>query len=200
MVKNSNKAFDLTGKTFGELTVLGRDIERQASESYWVCQCSCGEILSVGGAKLRSGKKKICGKNGKHKHEFLTKEELGRRTSEYYRFKKLVKEMNDNRCIICGEQLDDNEIHHIFPYAQFPEYRLYVRNGVCVAKKYHSMAAEGSYHRIYGTGLENTPQNFERYVNEKRMELGNYEYFDAMGYVFPCLEDNLSIDSTMLDF
>lgn len=46
---------------FGRLTVIervGNDIRNQA---VWACQCSCGNIVTVCGAKLRSGHTKSCG-------------------------------------------------------------------------------------------------------------------------------------------
>ena len=185
--------YDLTGNKYGELTVLGIDNNSNKSDRHWLCECSCGEIVSVGGIKLRSGKKKICGKFGKHKYQALTDDERKHSGSDYYRFKKAVKEKTQNICIISGEQLDDNEFHHIFPYAQYPELRYYVNNGACIAKKYHSTSCEGSFHRVYGTGENNTPENFQKYVNEKRMELGIYEFFDVYAYVYPYDEDNLEI-------
>lgn len=35
--------------------------------------------------------------------------------------------------------------------------------------------------------------NFQKYVNEKRMELGIYEFFDVYAYVYPYDEDNIEI-------
>lgn len=180
---------DLTGMVFGELTVLGIDNDSKKSDKHWLCECSCGEIVSVGGIKLRGGKKKICGKFGKHKHQTFSKKENKHSGTEYKYFKKVVKEKTNNVCIISGEQLDDNEIHHIFPYAKYPELRYNVNNGACIAKKYHSTACEGSFHRIYGTGENNTPENFQKYVNEKRRELGNYEPFDVYAYLYQTSPD-----------
>ena len=61
------KLIDLTGQKFGELTVLGRDLEypkinniKKKSETYWKVQCSCGNIISVMGWQLQ--KQKSCGK------------------------------------------------------------------------------------------------------------------------------------------
>ena len=61
-----NKTIDLTGKKFGRLTVLGIDkeyekIRQMSSEIKWICQCECGEIVSVQGFNLRSGHTQSCG-------------------------------------------------------------------------------------------------------------------------------------------
>lgn len=46
---------DLTGKTFGEWTVLSH-----IGKSEWSCRCSCGEIRPVNGSNLRSGRSTRC--------------------------------------------------------------------------------------------------------------------------------------------
>ena len=64
---------DLTGKTFGRLTVIRRDIERDKKEidengvrsgnAHWLCSCSCGnpKLVSTTGYSLKSGGTKSCG-------------------------------------------------------------------------------------------------------------------------------------------
>lgn len=54
------KAIDLTNQRFGILTVLKRDFSRK-SDTYWFCQCECGNITSVLGKNLRKGRTKSCG-------------------------------------------------------------------------------------------------------------------------------------------
>lgn len=58
-----SKLIDLTGQTFGRLTVLKRDTERQikSQQAYWICQCQCGKIKSVKGSSLRRGEIQSCG-------------------------------------------------------------------------------------------------------------------------------------------
>lgn len=36
------KAIDLTGQTFGKLTVLRQDGKKPNGEYVWLCQCECG--------------------------------------------------------------------------------------------------------------------------------------------------------------
>ena len=53
---------NLTGQKFGKLTVLERDIDKRNKEKvYWKCQCDCGNIISVEGGQLKSGKTMSCG-------------------------------------------------------------------------------------------------------------------------------------------
>lgn len=55
------KAIDLTNQKFGYLTVLRKDTLRKKEQAYWICQCNCGNIISVDGYSLRSGHTKSCG-------------------------------------------------------------------------------------------------------------------------------------------
>lgn len=49
---------DLTGKKFGRLTVVHVNSEHKG---YWICECLCGEVKSINGKSLRSGRTKSCG-------------------------------------------------------------------------------------------------------------------------------------------
>lgn len=42
---------DLTGKTFGKLFVMERDMQKSAGV-YWICRCECGNIKSIKGSQL----------------------------------------------------------------------------------------------------------------------------------------------------
>ena len=55
MVKN-----DLTGKRFGNLTVLyDTGIRSKSGQVYWMCKCDCGNLTSVQGKHLKSGNIKV---------------------------------------------------------------------------------------------------------------------------------------------
>lgn len=55
---------DLTGQTFGKLTVIKRDNTKNYKRVHWLCKCSCenSELESVDGYYLRSGEKTQCSK------------------------------------------------------------------------------------------------------------------------------------------
>lgn len=53
------KLIDMTGKKFGKLTVKYRDPEPH-TKPYWICQCECGNELSVYGTNLRNGTTTQC--------------------------------------------------------------------------------------------------------------------------------------------
>lgn len=56
---------DLTGKTFGRLTVVGFSEKREIGNSrfkyYWICKCECGNEKIVCGEYLRNGTTSSCG-------------------------------------------------------------------------------------------------------------------------------------------
>lgn len=51
---------DLTGKTFGRLTVLNKTIKK-GNEWHWNCVCECGNNCEVAGVNLRKGRTRSCG-------------------------------------------------------------------------------------------------------------------------------------------
>lgn len=57
------KFIDLTGKTFERLRVLHKDDAPQTGRyrTRWVCECACGNIVSVDAYNLAHGKSKSCG-------------------------------------------------------------------------------------------------------------------------------------------
>lgn len=53
---------DLTGRTFGDLTVVGRSKEKQRyGDLLWECRCTCGTLCDVSISELLRGIKTNCG-------------------------------------------------------------------------------------------------------------------------------------------
>ncbi len=51
------QAYDLSGRTFGDLKVLGRSNKRQPGRGvWWWCKCKCGNICEVTATALVTGK------------------------------------------------------------------------------------------------------------------------------------------------
>ena len=57
---------DLTGKQFGNWTVIREATKKEKTDSnnrvYWLCRCNCGTEKYVQGTNLKSGKSTSCGK------------------------------------------------------------------------------------------------------------------------------------------
>lgn len=55
------KLVDLTGRKYGNLTVIGISGKDKAGHTLWNCKCSCGKDVVVSGTHLKSGHTKSCG-------------------------------------------------------------------------------------------------------------------------------------------
>ena len=59
---NDNNLKNLTNRRFGRLLVVNRaDHNSKSGNAMWVCQCDCGNSVTVIGSKLGSGHTKSCG-------------------------------------------------------------------------------------------------------------------------------------------
>ncbi len=55
------RLINLTGQTFGRLTVIRRGHNTLAGRPRWLCRCQCGNTVEPRAADLRSGGSKSCG-------------------------------------------------------------------------------------------------------------------------------------------
>ena len=93
-----------------------------------------------------------------------------RKSYEYLIWEQLVKERVNNKCCVCGDDIDI-EVHHIIPFSDNYEKRIDVNNGICLCKRHHSSKISGSFHNVYGT-VNNTYEQLQQYINDKRYEIG----------------------------
>jgi hypothetical protein len=64
--RHNARSADLTGQTFGRLTVLGRDGIKHGGAAY-LCRCACGKQTTIAGRQLRAGVTTCgCGRGPKH--------------------------------------------------------------------------------------------------------------------------------------
>lgn len=78
-------AEDMTGRQFGELTVLHRVENGKQNQTRWLCQCSCGNLHTVSTNRLKSGNTQSCGCK-RHRMFYgkdLTGQQFGRLTALY---------------------------------------------------------------------------------------------------------------------
>ena len=54
----------------------------------------------------------------------------------YRKWRESVMERDGRKCVICGAT-DDLEVHHIKPFAKFPDERLNIDNGITLCRKCH---------------------------------------------------------------
>lgn len=86
------KKIDLTGKRFNKLLVLEEDLLNKDNKgAKWICQCDCGNKVSIRGTFLRNGHTQSCGclkkqhgkKIGQGRAINLTNQNFGKLTALY---------------------------------------------------------------------------------------------------------------------
>lgn len=55
------KINDLTGQTFGQLTVIDIATKDKNNQVIWSCRCECGTVTNKRRTDLKSGRSKSCG-------------------------------------------------------------------------------------------------------------------------------------------
>lgn len=90
---------DITGQKFGKLLVIKRMENRKGSnQTYWKCECDCGNFVVISKASLRSGNTKSCG--------CLHKEVLCKRTKD-------LTGMKYNRLTVLKRDIDKKGVWYI---------------------------------------------------------------------------------------
>lgn len=185
---------DLTGQKFGHLTVKYRDEERSKihKKSHWWCECDCGnpELKSISGTHLLDGVTVSCGspihisgENAPNWKGGVTPERMrARSNSEYAKWRKKVYAKDWYTCQCCGKHKNINKhAHHLIGFADNEDLRYDVDNAITLCEDCHYTTIKGSFHNIYGT-INNTPEQLEEYINNKRIELGINLHFSIEEY------------------
>ena len=86
---SSPTLIDLRGKTFGKLKVIEKDPDSKPGKAKWVCECKCGNIVSVLSDSLRNGKTRSCGcARSQIKHDL---------TNQTFGFLKVIEPVKNER-------------------------------------------------------------------------------------------------------
>lgn len=103
-------AHDVLGKTFGDLTVVGRSKKRTKLGGYWTCLCTCGFTCEATASELVTGKKTHCGCKSVTNYAYvdITGQRFNRLTALYR-----VKDKADRKGSViwhcrcdCGNEVD----------------------------------------------------------------------------------------------
>lgn len=177
------------GDIFGRLTVLNYDEEKSAinHRATYVCLCECGEYKSVEGYQLTTGNVKSCGclafsydqlkRHSASMRGIQLEEWEGfayesihvrfRRSPEYAAWRNAVCKRDNWVCVKCGtrtSRFNPPHAHHLNSYADYPEQRLDINNGVTLCSRCHATMYKGSFHNMYGT-QHNTHAQFDEWMN-----------------------------------
>jgi 5-methylcytosine-specific restriction endonuclease McrA len=82
---------------------------------------------------------------------------------EYKEWRSQVYERDNYTCQCCEIRGGNLNAHHIRNFADYPELRLDINNGITLCDNCHSISKYGSFHNIYGT-KNNTREQLEEYI------------------------------------
>lgn len=89
---------------------------------------------------------------------------LLRQLPEARAWSRKIIAVQQGRCAISGQRSSSLTVHHLWNWAQFPQYRFDVKNGIAIERSLHDR-----FHNIYGRGY-NSPAQFVEYLSTLRSE------------------------------
>lgn len=124
---------------------------------------------------------------------------LAREGKEGKEWRKRVFQRDGYLCQICLDKTHNKlQAHHFYSFSAYPKLRYNINNGITLCEQCHSNHYKGSFHQIYGTH-NNTPEQFEKYANERRKELGIDIPFNIYEFMSSIEDDDMEIDDYGLD-
>jgi hypothetical protein len=126
----------------------GKSIPKISGKNHW----------NYGGKLARKGDKSHFWKGGKMK-EYSENEQL-RKSFEYKLWRKSCFERDNFTCQKTGQIGGRLVVHHINNFADFPELRLAIDNGITLSKESHI-----EFHKKYGKH-NNTKEQLEEFLNK----------------------------------
>lgn len=173
---------DERGNVYGRLLVL-KEIPWNPKIRYarWLCLCFCGKTTQVSKYELHNGHTKSCGclkhENArarigtKHHNWDKTIDRAERRVrknryliSTYQRWRKKI--VSAGKCDVCGSK-QKLAAHHLNNFADHPELRTDINNGVCLCAKCHI-----EFHKVYSKKY-NTKEQYLAFKENKDVRKTN---------------------------
>lgn len=154
---SETQSLDLTGKTFGKLTVLKRsDKKSRHRYTIWECQCECGNKTEVKGSSLMEGVSTSCGCNKKeHGKEMQKKLEKTYRKNGVLTSNLISKLSKDNTSGFKGvSYAKDRKKYRAYITIKKKQIKLGDFNTLEEAVEARRKAEE-KYHKPYLEGKEN---------------------------------------------
>lgn len=83
-------------------------------------------------------------------------------------WKKAVLKRDNYTCQCCGSK-DELRTHHLYNFAQYPELRTELSNGMTLCANCHDSGRKGSFHNIYGCYYNTKEQMDEYLINREKI-------------------------------
>lgn len=154
---------DLTGQIFSSLHVIRRD-KNKGRRTLWLCECKCGNFVSVMADNLVSGNSTSCGDCYRHSQYYPFWEKKYQRYDPYnqlVKWRAAVLKKDGKACQICQSK-HRLCAHHMDAWASFEKRRFDVSNGATLCHEHHK-----DFHSKYGSG-RNTEGDYMEYKNEHK--------------------------------
>lgn len=149
------KGIDITGQVFGRLTALGPVGKNKNRQILWLCQCDCGNTVTVGSQYIRDGGTRSCGCFQKESRSFNSRKHGLAHHPLYKIWIDIIKRCTNSNAIA---------------------YKNYGGRGIAICDEWrHDFAAFHSY----VTNLEHHGEHgysIDRIDNSKGYEPGNLRY------------------------
>lgn len=122
-----------------------------------------------------------------------------RQCQDYNEWRTMVFKRDNYLCQVClDKSKNELRVHHLYSFADYPNLRFSINNGIVCCKQCHDLSFDNSFHRVYGT-FHNTPEQFQEYVELRRKELGIDIPFNIYDYMSSFDDDDMEIDDYGLD-
>lgn len=116
---------DITGQSFGDLFVIERHGGTDKGAA-WLCECSCGDLVTVRGDHLRDGRRKFC-VHAKHFPRTCQYPPMDHRGGAY------ARDTYSSWCSMHERCAETNPEHR--------SYRVYAARGIAVCERWFSFSA-----------------------------------------------------------
>lgn len=180
---------ELVGTKVGLLTVT-RHFKRECQNGKVIelvlCECDCGRELGallevkyfgvgehdrcsscIQGRRISAGLQKVRVEDWIGYKVSPVKKARSDKANQKWR--RAVLKRDNYTCQCCGVK-EHLEVHHIENFSKKKGKRFDENNGITLCYRCHSMYAEGSFHRIYGTHNNNAAQLAEYLANDKNRQ------------------------------
>lgn len=147
--KTNRKTYDLSGMTFGRLSVTGKsDVQKKNGGVWWHCVCECGNEKDYPATLLVTGKRTSCGcdKTKKAHNKDITGQVVESITALYPTDKRDKKGNVIWHCLCndCGKEFD----------ISYNELMYSNRKSCGCKRKYHSEKLNGFLTHVAGTSID----------------------------------------------
>ena len=151
-----------------------------SEEKIWIT-CSCGEhddyLQKIANAVIYEFRCPMCSlqetserKRGENNHFWKGgingENDTLRHRREYKEWRTSVYERDNYTCQCCGIRGSKLNAHHINSFADYPELRYDIMNGITLCTKCHDATEVGSFHNVYGTH-STTAMQLREYIIDK---------------------------------